>query len=325
MIKHFLTLVFLLYFLAACSGGNAPITATLPQVPTVVPASRPTETPAPASDTPLPDAATSLPPASATPLPTPTATLAPDAWMQMPVIPAGVSARVRAVYVQGLASGNNSNVFSKIGDCDTSTTWFLNDFDLGPKYYSLGTFTDLQPVIAQFRGSFSREPIAARKGFVAASVLSPIWSDPAKCQVKETPLACEVRLNHPSFAFIMLGTNDYNHRQEFEPNMRKILDFLIAQGVVPILATKADNMEGDYSINATIASLAYEYELPLWNFWRAVQPLPDHGLQAQDKTHLTFAQNYFDDPLRMRKAWPWRNLTALQTLNTVWRGVTAQP
>ncbi len=68
---------------------------------------------------------------------------------------------------------------------------------------------------------------------------------------------------------------------------------------MPILATKADNLEGDQAINATIARLAYEYDLPLWNFWLAVQPLPDHGLQP-DGSHLTWAGPYFDDPVRMR-------------------------
>jgi hypothetical protein len=244
--------------------------------------------------------------------------------MQMPVIPAAINERVREIYTHGLELGNNPNAFSKIGDCDTSASWFLTSFDQGSNTYSLGSYSNLQKVIDQFHGSYARTSIAARKGFVAASVLSPLWSDTSKCQANETPLACEIRINRPSFAFILLGTNDYNHQQEFEPNMRKILDTLIAAGVVPILATKADNLEGDYSLNATIARLAYEYDLPLWNFWRAVQPLPSHGLQS-DRSHLTFAPNYFNDPARMQNAWPWRNLTALQTLNAVWRGVTGQP
>jgi len=92
-------------------------------------------------------------------------------------------------------------------------------------------------------------------------------------------LACEARLHKPAIAFILLGTNDASHPEVFEADVRQILDYLIEQGIVPILATKADDFEGDYSINATIARLAYEYDLPLWNFWLAVQPLPDHGLQ----------------------------------------------
>ena len=60
----------------------------------------------------------------------------------------------------------------------------------------------------------------------------------------------------------------------------------------------------------------YEYEIPLWNYWAAVQPLPDQGL-SDDRFHLTFARNFFDDPKRMENAWPWRNLTALQSLDAV--------
>ena len=99
--------------------------------------------------------------------------------------------------------------------------------------------------------------------------------------------------------------------------MRKIIEFFIDKGVIPILSTKADNPEGDHRINEIIASLAVEYDIPLWNYWRAVQRLPDQGLQ-EDGVHLTWGRNFFDDPEAMQRAWPLRNLTALQTLNAVW-------
>ncbi len=251
---------------------------------------------------------------------TPTATLAPNGWMKLPVVPENVSERVLQIYGEGQQRGNQPNVFSLIGDCDATPTWFLGDFDLGPKHYNLGQYTDLQDEIDYFKGSFSRPSLAVRRGFVAASVLTPLWADPKLCEKGETPLLCELRLNKPSFAFILMGTNDYNHREVFEPNMRKILDTLIANGVVPILGTKADNLEGDYALNATIAALAHEYDLPLWNFWAATQPLPENGLDT-DKTHLTWAANDFSDPAHMQSAWPWRNLTALQTLGAVWNAV----
>jgi hypothetical protein len=92
---------------------------------------------------------------------------------------------------------------------------------------------------------------------------------------------------------------------------------------VPILYTKASNLEGDWSINATTARLAYEYDVPLWNFWRAVQPLPGHGLRP-DGMHVTWGYNFFDDPVAMSNGWPWRNLTALQALEAVW-GAVAGP
>jgi hypothetical protein len=122
----------------------------------------------------------------------------------------------------------------------------------------------------------------------------------------------------------MLGTNDVYHQETFDDNLRQIIEQLIDNGIVPILATKADNLEGDEAINLEIAKLAYEYDIPLWNFWLAVQPLPNHGLQ-EDGSHLTVAGPYFDDANRMMAAWPWRNLTGLQTLNSAWLGVTAEP
>jgi hypothetical protein len=50
-------------------------------------------------------------------------------------------------------------------------------------------------------------------------------------------------------------------------------------------------------VNAAIVRIADEFGVPLWNFWLAVQPLPNHGLQ-EDGFHLTFARNLFDDPSR---------------------------
>ena len=87
---------------------------------------------------------------------------------------------------------------------------------------------------------------------------------------------------------------------------------------MPVLATKADNVEGDGGINEVIVRLAKEYDVPLWNFWAAVQPLPYHGL-TNDRFHLTWARNYFDQTDIMENAWPWRNLTALQAIDALWR------
>ena len=100
-----------------------------------------------------------------------------------------------------------------------------------------------------------------------------------------------------------------------------MLDYLVGRGVLPVLATKADNLEGDGSINATIARLAAEYDIPVWNYWRAMQPLPHHGL-LEDGAHLTNGPNRFDDPKALESGWAIRNLTALQALDAVWRGVT---
>jgi hypothetical protein len=227
-----------------------------------------------------------------------------------------LSARARQVLQAGIARGANPRAFAKVGDCETITDWFLVDFDKGARFYDLGPYTSLQPVIDFFAGSFARKSAASMRGFTAASALSPIWADPKVCQSGETPLGCEYRLQKPAMAFIMLGTNDVNHKATFETNLRQVLDQTLALGILPVMVTKADNLEGDNQINLTMARLAYEYELPLWNFWAAVQPLPNHGL-VEDNAHLTHAPNLFSTPDTLQMAWPVRNLTALQMLQAV--------
>ncbi len=266
---------------------------------------------APASPTAAPTAAALAP--SATP------PLGPDDWQDMPVVPT-VSETAREIYLRGLALGNDPQAFSKVGDCQNVPSMFLAVFD-DPRRYHLGEYDGLQTTIDYFQGSFSRVSLAVRGGFNAASVLSPFWSDPEACQSGETPAACEMRLHRPSIAIISLETWWEGQPEAYERYYRQVVEYVISQGTVPILVTKADNLEGDWAINAAIARAAYDYDVPLWNFWLAVQPLPNHGL-LEDGFHLTFDLNYFDEPQRMEAAWPWRNLGALQALDAVRRGLT---
>ena len=270
-----------------------------------------------ATSGPQPQAATPQPVASSA---TPAGGQAPDDWRSLPVIPT-VSDRARAIYRSGLSQGTLAHAFSKIGDCESQAIWYLTDFDHGPSAYSLGPYAYLQSVIDYFPGSFGRVSAAAKSSFNAASLMNPLWADHALCQPDESPLACEVRIWRPSLALVMLGTNDSPRPANFAGNLRKDLDYLVSQGVLPVLATKADNLEGDGSINATIARLAAEYDIPLWNYWKAMQPLPNHGL-LPDGAHLTNGPNRFDDPTAVQSGWAIRNLTALQALDAVWRGVT---
>lgn len=160
-------------------------------------------------------------------------------------------------------------------------------------------------------------------------ILSPLQADPAVCRGGENPVTCELRVNQPSIVLISMETWwAKKPAQEYEKYMRQILDLVIAQKVLPILATKADNLEEDFSVNLTLARLAYEYDIPLWNFWKAVQPLPNHGL-TQDGFHLTNDSQRPDDPQRLSDpaawnfGWTVRNVTALQAIDAVWRQASA--
>jgi hypothetical protein len=249
-------------------------------------------------------------------------TLSCEDWQSWPVLP-HVSENARELYQRGQASGNHPRAFSKIGDGEISTEWFFTAFDLGEPYYDLGPYQDLRPVIEEFNGSFGRIGMAARRGFNTQKILDPSVSDSSLCELGESPLTCELRLHQPAIAILSLGTNQIWKPDEFETGMRQILEILLSQNVVPILSTKGDNLEGDHRINHTIACLAQEYDVPLWNFWFAIQSLPNHGLQP-DLEHLTYGITDFDDENAMRSAWTVRNLTALQALDVVWKGVTTQ-
>lgn len=241
------------------------------------------------------------------------------AWQDLPVIPP-ISARVLEIYAYGQTLGRDPYSFSVIGDCQSVESYFLASFDT-PGEYSLGEeYAYLQETIDRFSVSFGRERITAQDGFNGASVFSAFWADPTLCEPGETPIQCEFRVHNPSIVLISLGTNSSELPvEDHEQFFRDIIEYAVARGIVPVLSTKADNLEGDHSINATIAALAQEYDIPLWNFWRAAQALPHRGLE--DEYHLSYARDYFDDPERMRFGWPVRNLTALQVLDAVWRAV----
>lgn len=302
--------------LAACSSGGTSTPFALVS---------PTDAPLQSDPQPAPlEQAINSPtavPALSTPSRTPKPPLARDAWMQMPTVPTGVSDAMRDVYQLGLLLGNDPTHFSVIGDCQNVSSYFLAVFEQ-PDEFSLGEeYAYLQPTIDYYQGSFSRVSVAVKGGFNAAAVISPLRADPKVCNPNESPLDCELRLWRPSVVIVSMETWwSQKPEQEYEKYMRRVLDRILETGAVPVIATKADNLEGDHAINATVAQLAYEYDIPLWNYWAAVQPLPDHGL-SPDGFHLTFGRNFFDDPKRMLNAWPWRNLTALQTLDVVRRAL----
>lgn len=275
---------------------------------TNTPTTAPTASPRPPTATPLP------------PTPTPDYTPTPDtrpdprAWRTWPVIPT-VSARAVEIYQQGLASGSDPFTFSIIGDCQSEPPVFFGIY--GTDRYILPDDAQyLQETITHFQGNFDRLHTTVKNGLSVASVFSPLWAPKDVCQAGESPLECEFRLHKPSMIFINLGTNwkdgdGFTHAAR----LREIIDFAIAHGALPILSTKGDNQEGDHSINLSTAELAYEYDIPLWNYWAAIQYLPDRGLDQdrQDSNYLTVA------------AWDERSYTGLRVLDRVWRTVNGMP
>jgi hypothetical protein len=244
---------------------------------------------------------------------TPTVDTRPDPrdWRNWSITPT-VSARALEIYQNGISIGSDPRAFSIIGDCQSEPPVFLGIYATN-RYILREEEKYLEETIAYFAGHFNREHVTVKNGLSVASVFSPLWSPKEICMDGETPIACEFRLNRPSIVFVNLGTNwkngdGYSH----EIRLKEIVDFVIEHGALPILSTKGDNQEGDQSINFTTVRLAYEYDIPLWNFWAAIQYLPNHGIDQdrKDANYLTV------------DAWNERSYTGLRVLDSVWRSVT---
>ncbi len=244
--------------------------------------------------------------------------IAPDtaAWVRQPGLFTTGGARVREIFERGQALGNDAHAFSKVGDCNSELPFFLGRFDSGD--YDLGPYAYLQPAIDHFAGSFGRQSMTVWTGSHAWSVLDPTWANPALCLPGETPLGCEFRLHRPSIVLIRLGTNEAYSPALFEQHMRAIIEYSIEQGVIPVLGTKADQLEGSDRINDIVRQLAAEYEVPLWDFGRVASTVPGRGLR-EDGFHMTWYPLTYGDPRALQAGHPVHNLTALIALNTVWQ------
>jgi hypothetical protein len=211
--------------------------------------------------------------------------------------------------LQGIGLGVTPRTFSVVGDCQSEPEVFLGIYATD-RYYLSSDYHYLQETINDFQSSFSHKSVSVRDGLSAPSALSPLWADPQVCQPDENPVQCELRLYKPMLVFINLGTvwREGASADKYEGYLRQIVDQVIASGALPILSTKADNVEGDHSLNQATARVAYDYDIPLWNFWAAADYLPNHGLDPES-----------NDIYLTPDAWDVRNFAALRTLDAIWR------
>ena len=276
------------------------------------------------------------PPPTVTPTPSPTRPATP-----VPTIPAGITVNglplesilvmpddvlqnVRQIYRIGQEMGRNPQAYSKVGDSTIQNPYFLTRFDEGP--YILGDYAYLQPVIDYFQGSHGREGMAVKQGMHSWTVMDPLWADKDNCQPNETPLDCEIRLHNPSIMLLRLGSNDAGVPAGFDVNVRQVVEHLIANGVIPVIGTKADRFEGPGNINNEILrQIAADFKLPLWDFDIVAGTLPGRGLDV-DNVHMTlFYEHDYTLPAAFQRGHSVHNLTALLVLDTIWREVILAP
>ncbi len=289
-----------------------------------------TEAPPPTEPAPLPTETLNLPAPTLLPPTTIPATVTypplPGVLNGVPVeafviLPDAVRENIREIYARGQALGQNPHAFTKVGDSIIEHPYFLGRFD--GQEYNLGEFGDLQQVITYFNGSFGRPSVAVRRGLHSWSVLDPMWADKSLCQPGESVMACELRLSRASIVFIRLGTNDVGIPNEFDKNMREIVEFAITSGVIPVLGTKADRYEGSDINNTILRQITADYQVPLWDFDLIAQTIPGKGLEV-DGIHLTtyYAHDY-TSPEAYRRGHGVHNLSALLMLDRIWREVTS--
>ena len=263
------------------------------------------------TSTPSPPAAIPLSTASLTPIPTLVNGLP---LMEFVVLPAEVASHSREIFARGQEMGRDPRVFSKVGDSVVLTSHFLIKFDTG--LYELGEYAHLQEVIDYFAGSYGRYGVAIRVGLHAHAILDPAWASKEWCQPNESMLACEIRLNNPSILIIRVGSNDNTRDEGFDTAMREVVQQTIDSGIIPIIATKADRFEGeDNHNNEILRQITADFHIPLWDFDRIADTLPNRGL-SPDNIHLTIsASNDYTQPQTFERGYPISDLTALFMLD----------
>jgi hypothetical protein len=237
--------------------------------------------------------------------------LDPVDWKNWPVAPT-VTERARTIYQIGQALGNDPHAFSVFGDCQSEPDVFMGPYEMDPEAIQSLPVPLLETVV-WFTGSFNRKSPTVRGGTTTGALLWATWhQNKYTCSTYESPISCELRIHKPSFVIIHVGTH-YEARNE--DYMRKILDQLIAAGVVPILTSKADDRELDDRVNTAYARLAVEYNIPFWNFWAAVSGLPNRGLYTRPDAVYQGDLYLTDEAARIHR------FSALQALDIVRRAV----
>ena len=315
------TLVFMVFMLiTACVGESTSISATVPtqtlRAPSVASlppaASAPPQTPTRKPKPIAPITPVIRPTSTAASIPGVVTTDLLD-WKSWPVTPEIIDPTLRKVYERGLTLGNDPHAFSIFGDCQARPGEFFGMFETDSELVE-SLSPELRETIEYFQGSFDRESPTAQDATTPGALFWNQWHrGDYGCSFTETPVECELRIHRPSFVIIQIGTHFESRNIEY---LRRAIMQLMDAGVVPILATKADNREKDERINSDMATLATEYDLPLWNFWAAVSDLPNRGLYTRDDRPLQGDIYLTEDAALIHR------ITGLEALNAVWRVVT---
>lgn len=198
------------------------------------------------------------------------------------MVPAGalrLVGRERALYAAAAARGRDPAIFTVAGDSNSEWSGYLGQIATGA--HDLRARPAYAAAAARLGPSFPRHSVAVQGGLRAADMFMSDWPDkPSACERTEGRFVCELRLSRASIIFIQLGTGDRFVWTEYEGHLRRMLDFALQSGVLPVLVTKADDLESwqggapiDH-MNSVVRRLAAEYQLPMIDFFLATRNLP---------------------------------------------------
>lgn len=236
------------------------------------------------------------------------------------------SPKLKPVIERGQQAGMRLDYFSKVGDSITVNKAFLQPFADG--VYGLGDdYAHLQTAIDYFGprpdgtlSPFALVSNAAGVGWTTRDLLSR--ANDARCAAEDLRLTCEYRITRPASALIMVGTNDAASLRldQYDSNLRRIVELSLNMGVVPILSTLPPQPERAQTIdsfNMAIVRIAADYDVPLVNYWLALQGLPGGGLSS-DGIHPSSpagaAGTTLFTPENLQYGYTVRNLMSLHAL-----------
>ena len=237
--------------------------------------------------------------------PTPRAPTGWPAWIPR------ITPQQRAIWLNSPRFGKDPHTFTVVGDCNAQPSVYLRRLAAG-QFDASALEPRLQAIVARFSRSFGRVSLAAQGGFGAHSMMDPTWADGALCGTKQGPFECELWVSRASIVFIALGTQEQYTWQSFEQHYRPLIEHALSKGVLPVLVTKADDIETAAGapagyINGIIRRLAQEYQVPLLDFWAATRALPNNGLVDEGEKDFHLSEAGMDRRL----------LTTLQTLAAI--------
>ncbi len=190
------------------------------------------------------------------------------------------------------SSSRAPQVFAKAGDSITVAADFLHCFDGGT--IDLGSHGSLASTIAYFLGGnaagtspFNRNSYAAEGGTTAKDAMTG----------NPTPFAREVGAIDSQISVIMFGTNELRLGWSYDEagkHMWELVDDSIVRGVVPILSTIPPNLDESTvdaripTYNRIIRAIAQGRGIPLVDFHRELEALPNRGISA-DNIHPSTA------------------------------------